>query len=332
MSASRYRLCWCSCLALVLLRVAIGTHFLHEGLSKIDSWREGTKPFSAEGYLANSSGPLRDWFRSQLDDPDGLKRLVPASLVNRWDATLRELQKKYNLTERQQTSARAKIRQLELAKEEHFSNPDNKRKISGYLDAMEKVAKDAESGLAFERERAKDKRKELAKTRDELLGPMNAWDKALREHVAAELDPEQIAKDSQERLGGLAGMLRLPFSLSWPDRPIDRINLMTMCGLTLAGGFLIIGLFSRLSALWAAAFLAMIYLANPAPPLGAGNPSDPGHYMVVNKELVECLAALVLATIPTGRWLGLDALVRGLLTRRLSAACFGTPDDAIVKA
>jgi len=74
----------------------------------------------------------------------------------------------------------------------------------------------------------------------------------------------------------------------------------------------------------AAAFLGLIYLANPAPPLGAGNPADPGHYMLVNKELVECLAALVLATIPTGRWLGLDALIRGLITRRASAA-FSAP-------
>jgi hypothetical protein len=61
-------------------------------------------------------------------------------------------------------------------------------------------------------------------------------------------------------------------------------------------------------------------------------PGDPGHYLYVNKELVECLAALVLATIPTGRWLGLDALIRGLITRRVSATIAGTPDDAIVKS
>ena len=327
-----YRLCWCSCAALMLLRVAVGWHFLYEGLSKIESRRQGTKKFSAEGYLANSSGPLRDRFRQLLDDPDGLKRLEPAEIVGRWETTLAELERRYGLTADQMTQARAKIRELELAKENYFSTAETKGKISSYRDGIRQVAEDEQGEPAFVREHAAARRKELAKLREELLAPLAAWDKELSDHVKGTLSPDQLTRDSEQKPGGTAGRLNLPFKLEWPERRIDQINLVTMLGLTISGGLLVIGLFSRLSALWAAAFLALIYLANPAPPLGTGNPADPGHYMYVNKELVECMAALVLATIPTGRWLGLDALIRGLITRRLSAKLFGTPNDAMVKS
>ncbi len=329
---SRYRLCWCSCLALVLLRVAVGWHFLYEGLSKINSHRKGTKPFSAAGYLANASGPLRPWVRSQLDDPDGLERLEKASLVNRWNSLIEQLGKRYELSDEQRTSVQVKLRELEQAKEEYFQKAATRDKIEAYRASMQEMEQLEKSGLAYERERAKDRRRELAKMRDELLTPVDGWSQALREHVKAGLSPEQIARESQEPLGGLAGSLRLPFKLAWPNERMDQINLVTMCGLTISGGLLMIGLFSRLSALWAAAFLAGVYLINPAQPLGAGNPADFGNYWYVNKELVECQAALVLATIPTGRWLGIDALIRGLVTRRLSAMCFGTPDDAVVQS
>jgi len=332
MPTSRYRLCWCACAALVLLRVAVGWHFLYEGLWKIDSWRQGTKKFSAEGYIANSSGPLCSWFRSQLDDPDGLERLQPAAIVSRWERTIAELDRKYTLSAQQKASAQRKIRELELAKEAYFIDPANKSKINAYREDIQKVADDEQSDPAFVREHAGVRRKELIKLRGELLGTVDAWNNSLREHVMAELNPEQIEQESKESLGGLAGRLKLPFDLNWSADDLYNINRATMLGLTVCGGLLVVGLFSRLSALGAAVLVASFYACNPAPPLGAGMLGDPGHYLYVNKELVECLAALVLATIPTGRWLGLDALIRGLITRRLSATVFGTPDDAIVKS
>src|SRR5579863_2936350 len=72
-------------LCLVLLRTAIGWHFLYEGLEKIYSTPEGRSswlakvmppplpappmekpepPFSAEVYLRNSTGPFAPYFRS----------------------------------------------------------------------------------------------------------------------------------------------------------------------------------------------------------------------------------------------------------------------------
>jgi thiosulfate dehydrogenase [quinone] large subunit len=56
-------------ISLILLRTAIGWHFLYEGYFKLvyPAWsRAGTplEPFSSGGYLQGASGPLGDLFRS----------------------------------------------------------------------------------------------------------------------------------------------------------------------------------------------------------------------------------------------------------------------------
>jgi uncharacterized membrane protein YphA (DoxX/SURF4 family) len=312
LDASGYRLGWYACVSLVLLRVAVGWHCLYEGLWKIESRRDGAKPFSAEGYIANSSGPLRSWFRAQLDDPDGLERLDPPGAVRRWERTVAEFDRRYHLTTEQLDSARAKIRELEIAKDNYFNGTSIAKRVSAYRDEIEKVVEDERGQPMFVRDHSQDRRKDLAKARDELVGPIDGWTKSLRDHITAELAPEQLEQASQERLTGLSEWLHLPFPLEWPQNKIERINIVTMLGLTVCGGLLVIGLFSRLAALGAAAMIAAFYACNPAPPLGSAVPGDPGHYMYVNKELIECLAALALATIPTGRWLGVDALIHGV--------------------
>jgi uncharacterized membrane protein YphA (DoxX/SURF4 family) len=88
-----------------------------------------------------------------------------------------------------------------------------------------------------------------------------------------------------------------------------------MYGLLVLGGCLLAGLFSRLSALAAAGLLLSFYLAHPPWPGLPPNPMAEGSYMFVDKNVVEILALLVLATVPTGIWAGADALVRGLITR-----------------
>ena len=52
---------------LVLLRLAIGWHFLFEGLEKINSVNlgptESNRPWTSKPYLRESTGPLADFFR-----------------------------------------------------------------------------------------------------------------------------------------------------------------------------------------------------------------------------------------------------------------------------
>ena len=87
------------------------------------------------------------------------------------------------------------------------------------------------------------------------------------------------------------------------------INQITMWGITAVGTCLIVGLFTRTACLGGAAFLLMVYLAMPALPWLPINPRAEGHYFFINKNLIEMLALLLLATTHSGRWAGLDGLL-----------------------
>lgn len=91
---------------------------------------------------------------------------------------------------------------------------------------------------------------------------------------------------------------------------------ITMWGLAIVGALLILGLFTRLSALAGIGFLVLFYAANP-PFVGYfySLPSE-GSYLIVNKQLVELGALLVIMLTGSGRFAGLDRIVHGLIARR----------------
>ena len=62
----------------------------------------------------------------------------------------------------------------------------------------------------------------------------------------------------------------------------------------------------------------MIYFSMPPWPGLPPNPKAEGHYLIVSKNLVEMIACLVIATTPSGHWVGFDALFFG--ARRRAAA------------
>ncbi|MBL8823878.1 MAG: hypothetical protein JNJ77_14930 [Planctomycetia bacterium] len=90
--------------------------------------------------------------------------------------------------------------------------------------------------------------------------------------------------------------------LDWADRSVAW-------GLTLAGLGLLLGCFTRLSSLVGAGLLMLFYVSLPPLPDLPENPLAEGKYLFVNKNLIEALALLVLATTASGRWFGIDALL-----------------------
>ncbi len=79
-------------------------------------------------------------------------------------------------------------------------------------------------------------------------------------------------------------------------------------GLFLIGLALILGLFTRLAAWGGVALLMMYYLAYP--PFGGFNygfPSE-GSYLIVNKNLIELIALVMLALVDSGKFYGVDSL------------------------
>ena len=94
--------------------------------------------------------------------------------------------------------------------------------------------------------------------------------------------------------------------LEWADRSVAW-------GLTLAGLGLLLGCFTRLSSLVGAILLLLFYLALPPLPGLPDNPMVEGKYLIVNKNLIEALALLTLATTASGRWFGIDGVLSLLI-------------------
>src|SRR5271155_1062990 len=81
---SRYYPGFLAAFFIILLRIAIGWHFLYEGCEKVQGTWSGKEPFSAEIYLRNATGPLGTYFRGMLPDVNSLATLDPVRLKDRW--------------------------------------------------------------------------------------------------------------------------------------------------------------------------------------------------------------------------------------------------------
>jgi thiosulfate dehydrogenase (quinone) large subunit len=117
--------------------------------------------------------------------------------------------------------------------------------------------------------------------------------------------------------GPFAGLFR--WIASQPNM-LANADLITMWGLTIVGVLLILGLFTRLASVAGIAFILLFYFANP-PFVGYfySLPSE-GSYLIINKNLVELCALLVILATRSGLFAGLDRILHGLIGRRTGLA------------
>ena len=135
-------------------------------------------------------------------------------------------------------------------------------------------------------------------------------------------DAESMIADAKTDVAKLAGA-ELPKDPDAAPKPIEALDQQTMWILTGLGVCLIIGLGTRLAAVVGAGFLVMTYLTYPPFPWLPNPPGTEGNPVFVNKNAIEALALLVIASMPTGRWLGVDAIIYYILNRIV----FGTNND-----
>jgi uncharacterized membrane protein YphA (DoxX/SURF4 family) len=123
------------------------------------------------------------------------------------------------------------------------------------------------------------------------------------------LDSVLTAEQSTIDRAPPAPVTRLPlaFRASWSR--LDWADFVVTYGLLAVGALLIAGFLTRTTCLVGALFLLSFYLAMPPLPWLEQNPRAEGHYLYVNKNIIEMLALLALATTRSGRWLGIDGLL-----------------------
>ncbi len=300
-------------LFLVLLRIAIGWHFLNEGCEKVGPILKGEKGFSAEGYLRNSTGPLAPYFRGLVPDVNGLDRLYPDRLKKSWAVDVERIADHFGFDKDQRTKAKAELSHSNDIADAWFSDREKSEKRAKYLHELAQVQKIEHNrqALSYEKERAAARRKELDTDRADLLKELDGQGSALREAVS------KLATDEQASSAG-------PYLA--PKSTFERMNLFISFSVLAIGFCLLLGLFTRLAAVGGAVFLLQIYLSMPPWPGLPASPRAEGHYFIVDKNFVEMMACLALAFLPTGHWVGLDALLFGR-RRHLKTLALAEPEN-----
>lgn len=176
-----------------------------------------------------------------------------------------------------------------------------KEELAAYEAAL---ARAQQSNLEYEWVHVQKLGEKLASLRAELVGPVRALEAELKADAQALLTPEQIARGP------------IPPDL---EDPLIQASAAALAGLLILGVLLILGLCTRLSAILGAVMLIGFYLVLPPWP-GVPQPPSPEHSFIVNKNLIEAIALLGIAALPTGSWFGMDGLFRWLFRRGKSGA------------
>jgi thiosulfate dehydrogenase (quinone) large subunit len=148
-----------------------------------------------------------------------------------------------------------------------------------------------------------------------LLRIMVGWH-FLYEGIAKMLKPAWSASGYlMQSRGPLSGFFRW---IAGNTEVLAVVNQMNMWGLVLIGLGLIVGCLTRTAAGAGLMLILMYYLCNP-PFVGYfySIPSE-GNYLIVNKNLVEAAAILVIIVFSAGRYYGFDLIIHKLLKRKRS--------------
>jgi uncharacterized membrane protein YphA (DoxX/SURF4 family) len=275
-----------------------------------DTYSPANFAASTTGLLAAENGGIL--VVAGLDQP----RILRAGLPDGGDKS--KLQKDYCDKTVENFKAATVVWMLYGSKPQRFTSPwgppveaerTPEQRVRDYVAQRERIRKAQAGELAFGlntlfgADKTKDllaEKGEVSRTRADLARELDTRTSRLKEALRDVLTPEQAQKygpmPEPVKATGVTAMSRL-----------EWIDFMVRWGLVLSGAGLILGLFTRSSCVLGAALLLSFYLA--AMPLpGVLEAVRVEGYPYVNKNIVEMLALLTLATTASGRWAGLDAL------------------------
>ncbi len=320
---------------LVVLRLVIGWHFFVEGFLKVKSrWvgpSEISKPFSSEGYFREATGPFGPYVRLMVANPDAIvesfKEIqvpakgvalpvgvkAPGKVHEEWTELVNRYDNHFRLSPDQKAAAEKKVAESETdlikwllerhefkttypsgAVEKTMTVPE---RVDEYFAAKAKIEDVAQVNFSMGKEVEKAKwvlaRANANAMRADLLSEYNQKTAALKSAL------DGLLTDEQKASGSLPPKMDM---LYWSD-------LATSYCLLFAGMGMLAGCLTRWACLGAALFLGFTYALQPSFPWLPSPPQNEGNYIYVNKNVIEMMALLVLAALPTGNWFGVDSLI-----------------------
>jgi uncharacterized membrane protein YphA (DoxX/SURF4 family) len=340
---------------MVALRMALGCHFLYEGIWKITHPKEFAA--EAEGFLTGARGPLAGVFYAMVPDIDGRARLAEPACVLKEDvettiidANGKAKKVKVDRVEngaftRRWKALRDRIAALDGdlndAAEEVFEEQlaaaeiylaENWKAIQAHFEALDRFQAEKKAGprTAFQKKRNWDEMRKLR-------GEAKVWLTALEEREEAyKVKLRDLLEQKRQAAAVKAGVQPTadsqpagpgPFALgvnlfAWPR--MEQICFALRWGLTGIGLCLILGLATQPAALAGGLFMMAVVMSQPSyPGVVPADPPQLGHALLINKDFVEMLALWLLAATAVGRWAGLDFFVNRYITGPLLAKYAG---------
>jgi len=288
---SRTQLGPLAAVVIVVLRLAIGLHFLSEGLDKV----RGTKPFSSAGFLGNAKGPLAPLYKGMVADPDGYHKLNAEATLAYWTNYRDRVARHYRFDEDQ-------VKQTEslLAKAEGRLNDfydENDETLDEYKKQVERrdanAARPEREGMQTLQTHDARITGERMKLKGQLLSQMDALWKNV------ETDFNNVATSEQREAAG--GPLPIG-KLSVHGPSSECVDLIIPWFDLIIGVCLIVGLFTRTAAVMAGLFLASVCASQW--------PGYPGAAPIYYQS-IEMLALFTLAAVGAGKVASVDALFCG---------------------
>jgi uncharacterized membrane protein YphA (DoxX/SURF4 family) len=306
-------------LALVVLRLSLGCHFLYEGVWKIKHRDE----FTSETFLNQAKGPLAELFYAMIPDINGRqrlqiivdekgkKRINSDPVAARWNEYRQKLvdylktrdetdQAVVGAHQRFETDAEKKYVEFKKSLEAYLAA--NLDRIEVYFASLDRFENNPEAGqdAPFQKQRRWEQMMELRRQANEWLKEIESRGTSYKNALIELMDQQQ-----RDKIASIPGNWKI-----WQWDRMEQINFAVTYGLTAIGLCLMLGFFTRLSALGGAAFMCFVVMTQPAwPTIYPPDPAIIGHALLVNKDFIEMIALLVISTTAVGRWGGLDFFV-----------------------
>ena len=305
-------------LALIALRLSLGCHFLYEGVWKIKHSDE----FTAEPFLTQAKGPIADFFYAMIPDingrqrlqiiaENGKKRINSEPVAERWNEYRQNLAKYLKPRDETDQAAAGAQQSFETDAEKTFNQykksldaylAENLDSIEAYLGELDRFEKspEARQDAPFQKKQRWDRMMELRREAGAWIKEIESREQSYKNALYALMDDQQREK-----------MAAKPIDWKiWQWNRIEQINFAVTYGLTAIGLCLMLGLFTRLSALGGAAFMCFVVMTQPAwPAIYPPDSAIVGHALIVNKDFIEMIALLVISTTAVGRWGGIDFFI-----------------------